>query len=82
MTISEQLARILVDDLGISEDWIAPHTTLNDAGLDSLALAELAELLPERVGVHLGDDVLAKAATVGELSTMVERELAAAGQQR
>ncbi|WP_327749768.1 acyl carrier protein [Streptomyces europaeiscabiei] len=80
MTTNPQLVRILVDDLGITEGDLRPDASLNDAGLDSLALAELAELLPERLGVRLGDDVLNKAATVGDLSTMVEQQLV--GQQR
>ncbi|WP_333745690.1 acyl carrier protein [Streptomyces sp. IBSBF 2950] len=80
MTTNPQLVRILVDDLGITEDDLRPDASLNDAGLDSLALAELAELLPERLGVRLGDDVLNKAATVGALSTMIEQQLV--GQQR
>ncbi|MDW8478348.1 acyl carrier protein [Streptomyces scabiei] len=80
MTTTPQLVRILVDDLGIAEGDLRPDASLNDAGLDSLALAELAELLPERLGVRLGDDVLNKAATVGALSTMIEQQLA--GQQR
>ncbi|GGN41009.1 acyl carrier protein [Streptomyces fuscichromogenes] len=70
-----QLVRILVEDLGIGEDNLRPDASLNDAGLDSLALAELAELLPERLGFRLGDDVLNKAATVGALSTLVEQQL-------
>ncbi|UUU28453.1 acyl carrier protein [Streptomyces sp. CA-210063] len=73
-----QLVRILVEDLGISEDDLRPDASLNDTGLDSLALAEL---LPERLGVHLGDDVLNKAATVGALNTLVEQQLAAQEQQ-
>ncbi|MDX3697805.1 acyl carrier protein [Streptomyces europaeiscabiei] len=76
-----QLVRILVEDLGISEDDLRPDASLNDTGLDSLALAELAELLPERLGVHLGDDVLNKAPTVGALNTLVEQQLAAQEQQ-
>ena len=76
-----QLIRILVEDLGISEDDLRPHASLNDAGLDSLALAELAELLPERLGIRLGDDVLNKAACVGALSTLVEQQLTAQEQQ-
>ncbi|MFE7927550.1 acyl carrier protein [Streptomyces sp. NPDC057456] len=81
MTPHQQLVRILVDDLGIGEDDLRSDTSLNDAGLDSLALAELAELLPERLGVHLGDDVLTKAATIGALSTLVEQTLAAQDQR-
>ncbi|MEU9405778.1 acyl carrier protein [Streptomyces sp. NPDC048281] len=76
-----QLVRILVEDLGIGEHDLRADASLNDAGLDSLALAELAELLPERLGVHLGDDVLNKAATVGALSTLVEQQLTAQEQQ-
>ncbi|MFE9446358.1 acyl carrier protein [Streptomyces sp. NPDC006602] len=62
-------------------DDLRPDASLNDAGLDSLALAELAEVLPERLGVHLGDGVLNKAATVGALNTLVEQQLAAQEQQ-
>lgn len=76
-----KLVRILVEDLGISEDDLRPDASLNDAGLDSLALAELAELLPERLGVHLGDDVLNKAATVAALNTLIEQQLATQEQQ-
>ncbi|MEH0516852.1 acyl carrier protein [Streptomyces sp. B21-079] len=76
-----KLVRILVEDLGISEDDLRPDASLNDAGLDSLALAELAELLPERLGVHLGDDVLNKASTIAALNTLIEQQLASQEQR-
>ncbi|WP_242432977.1 phosphopantetheine-binding protein [Streptomyces sp. Root264] len=72
-----KLVRILVEDLGISEDDLRPDASLNDAGLDSLALAELAELL----GVHLGDDVLNKASTIAALNTLIEQQLASQEQR-
>ncbi|KRD23563.1 hypothetical protein ASE41_10975 [Streptomyces sp. Root264] len=71
------MVRILVEDLGISEDDLRPDASLNDAGLDSLALAELAELL----GVHLGDDVLNKASTIAALNTLIEQQLASQEQR-
>ncbi|MEH0449818.1 acyl carrier protein [Streptomyces sp. B21-102] len=73
-----KLVRILVEDLGISEDDLRPDASLNDAGLDSLALAEL---LPERLGVHLGDDVLNKASTIAALNTLIEQQLASQEQR-
>ncbi|MER5586540.1 phosphopantetheine-binding protein [Streptomyces asoensis] len=75
-TVNPQLVRILVEDLGISEDDLHPG-----ASLDSLALAELAELLPERLGVHLGDDALNKASTLAALNTLVTQQLAVQEQQ-
>ncbi|MEU5243831.1 acyl carrier protein [Streptomyces asoensis] len=80
-TVNPQLVRILVEDLGISEDDLRPDASLNDAGLDSLARAELAELLPERLGVHLGDDALNKASTLAALNTLVTQQLAVQEQQ-
>ncbi|MFE7077735.1 phosphopantetheine-binding protein [Streptomyces sp. NPDC057620] len=78
--MTSELARILVDDLHLDQTQLRPDAGLEEAGLDSLALAELAALLAER-GVDVSDDALHKATTVEDLAALVETALRA-GERR
>ncbi|WP_067482086.1 phosphopantetheine-binding protein [Actinomadura hibisca] len=53
-----------------------PDTGLEEAGLDSLALAELSLLLAER-GVQVGQDELAATATLPALDQLIASRLPA-----
>ncbi|MFD0852184.1 acyl carrier protein [Actinomadura adrarensis] len=64
----------LLDSLEVDRrDW-RPEASLEEAGLDSLALAELSILLNDR-GTQIGEDELATAATLKELDRMVTNRL-------
>ncbi|MEU3975175.1 phosphopantetheine-binding protein [Streptomyces bacillaris] len=72
--MNRTLKMILIGPLQMDEEVLRPETSLEDAGLDSLAIAELDLLLAE-LGVALGEDRLAAATTVGALDQLVDEHL-------
>ncbi|WP_246096754.1 acyl carrier protein [Streptomyces botrytidirepellens] len=69
------LKDILTGHLQVGEQSLRPEASLEDAGLDSLAIAELDLLLAEH-GVTIGEDRLASVTTVGALDQLVDKHLA------
>ncbi|MDX3367437.1 acyl carrier protein [Streptomyces sp. ME02-6987-2C] len=73
--MNQTLKTILTGPLQVDEDSLRPEASLEDAGLDSLAIAELDLLLAEQ-GVALGEDRIASVTTVGALDQLVDEHLA------
>ncbi len=73
--MNPSLMEILVTDLQLDPQALRPESRLEDAGLDSLTLAELSVQLRDRSGVQVGEDELSSATTVGALDRMVEERL-------
>ncbi|MER6408982.1 acyl carrier protein [Streptomyces viridosporus] len=73
--MNQTLKNILTGPLQVDEQSLRPEASLEDAGLDSLAIAELDLLLAEH-GVTLGEDRLASVTTVGALDQLVDEHLA------
>jgi acyl carrier protein len=71
----DELKSILVNDIGLAEDNIRPDATLEDAGMDSLALVELSLVLEKRYAVEISDDELVETATVAEISNLVAQRV-------
>ncbi|MEH6373906.1 acyl carrier protein [Streptomyces sp. KLMMK] len=74
--MNQSLREILVTGLTLDPQKLRPDVHLEEAGLDSLAIAELGLLLHERTGVAIGEDVLSSAVTLGALDQLVEERLA------
>jgi acyl carrier protein len=72
--VNEILRNILTGPLQVDEQSLRPEASLEDAGLDSLAIAELDLLLAEQ-GVTLGEDRLTSVRTVGALDRLVDEHL-------
>ncbi|MGW0964706.1 acyl carrier protein [Streptomyces sp. NPDC002516] len=51
---TESLLGLLQELFAFPEDMLSPTKTLDDLGLDSLALMELGAVLQERTGVEVG----------------------------
>ncbi|MEV0442938.1 acyl carrier protein [Streptomyces spectabilis] len=68
------LKDILTGPLQVGEQSLRPQANLEDAGLDSLAIAELDLLLAEH-GITLGEDRLTSVTTVGALDQLVDEHL-------
>ena len=66
----EELREILIS-LGLPEDEIRPEATREDAGLDSLAVVELALVLRREKGLAVSEDELAATSTVAEVAALV-----------
>ncbi|MFE3946235.1 phosphopantetheine-binding protein [Streptomyces sp. NPDC059118] len=73
--MNEILKTILTGPLQVDEKLLRPEASLEDAGLDSLAIAELDLLLAEQ-GFAVGEDRLASVTTVGALDQLVDEHLA------
>ncbi|MFF2374919.1 acyl carrier protein [Streptomyces xiamenensis] len=72
--MNQTLKTILTGSLQVDEKSLSPEASLEEAGLDSLAIAELDLLLAEH-DVTLGEDRLASVTTVGDLDRLVSERL-------
>ena len=65
----EKIKEILVEELSIKADDITPESELvNDLGINSLELADLILLCEEKFDIEIGDDVIHKFITVGDVA--------------
>lgn len=65
----EKVKALLVDELGINESDITPSSELaTDLGINSLELADLVLLCEEKFDIEIGDDVIHKFITVGDVA--------------
>lgn len=73
--MNQILEHILTGPLQVNPQALRPAVSLEDAGIDSLAIAELDLLLAEH-GVSIGEDRIASVTTVGALDQLVDEHLA------
>jgi acyl carrier protein len=65
----EKVKALLVEELSIEESQITPDAELvNDLGINSLELADLVLLCEEKFDTEIGDDVIHKFITVGDVA--------------
>ena len=65
----EKVKALLVEELSINPDDITPAAELvNDLGINSLELADLVQLCEEKFDIEIGDDVVHKFITVGDVA--------------
>lgn len=64
----DKVKDLLVEELSINPDEITPTAELvNDLGINSLELADLVLLCEEKFEIEIGDDVVHKFITVGDV---------------
>lgn len=68
------LESILLNDLKLPADRLSPDASLDDAGLDSLAVVELSVLLGDRLGINIREAEIEGASTLKELDLLVEQK--------
>ncbi len=69
----EQVKTLLVEELNINEADITPTAELvEDLGINSLELADLVLLCEEKFEIEIGDEVIHKFITVGDVSDYLE----------
>jgi len=69
----DKVKNLLVEELDIDENDIAPDTQLvNDLGINSLELADLVLLCEDTFGVSISDDDIHKFVTVGDVVAYLE----------
>lgn len=66
---------IIAQELNIDEDKIQPKATLNDLGIDSLALLELIMCLEMEFDIVIEDDEVASLKNMEDLLNLVEKKL-------
>ena len=76
--IETKLNALLVDDLGIDQDRIAPDASFaSDLEIDSLGVVELLMALEDNFGVKIPDDEAESITTVREAVDLVAAKLGA-----
>ena len=75
------LFEILTTKFDVPEREITPGSTMDELDIDSLALAELALALQDRVGVKIEDHEADKDTTVAELTATLAAKRATASAQ-
>ena len=69
----EQVAKILADQLGISQSKITPDSDIvKDLGADSLDVVELLMTLEDNTGKTIPEEKVADLKTVGDVVAMLE----------
>ena len=73
----EDLKRILVDRVGLSEDAVVddPNASFEDMGLDSLAFVEIQLAMQQDYGFTIPDEDAQSITKVGEAIDYVNRRL-------
>jgi len=70
----EQIKDLLVEELQVNPDEVTPDAELvNDLGINSLELADLALLCEERYDLEIGEDDLGKFVTVGDVADYLSK---------
>ncbi|MBE6711508.1 MAG: acyl carrier protein [Clostridia bacterium] len=65
----EKIKELLVEELSIKAEDITPESELvSDLGINSLELADLVLLCEEKFDIEIGDDVIHKFITVGDVA--------------
>ncbi|MCS0638604.1 acyl carrier protein [Streptomyces sp. LP05-1] len=63
----------LITDFRVPEDEVTPDATLEQLELDSLALAEFALILEERLGVKIDSEHAVRTTTLAEITDHLDR---------
>ena len=72
-TVADKVKKIVVDQLGVSEDQVTPEAKfIEDLGADSLDQVELVMALEEEFGSDIPDEDAEKLTTVGDAIAYVE----------
>lgn len=74
----EVLRSILVEDLHMRADDVAPTAGRTEVGLDSLAVVELSSVLRNRLGIEIPDYELLELATVDDIAALMRERLSSA----
>ena len=75
MSIDNDIERDIVEYLGahygVEPDEIADESTLEDLGLDSLGVADIADIVESKYGVSLDDERIAGVRTLSDLKDLI-----------
>lgn len=69
----ELLKSVMSEALQLNVNRIRPNTSLEDAGLDSLAVVELSMTLNQHHNIEITDDELLELNTIAEIVALMEQ---------
>ncbi len=73
-SVSDRVKKIVVDQLGVSEDQVTPEAKfMDDLGADSLDVVELVMAFEEEFGSDIPDEDAEKLTTVGDAIAYIEK---------
>ena len=72
-TVADKVKKIVVDQLGVSEDQVTPEAKfIEDLGADSLDQVELVMAFEEEFGADIPDEDAEKLTSVGDAIAYIE----------
>jgi len=78
MSLDERVAEIIVEQLGVSPQEIAPEASfMDDLGADSLDIVELVMAMEEAFDIEIPDDDAAKIQKIRDAVTYVRERVEA-----
>jgi acyl carrier protein len=77
-TPAEVIDRFLVERCDVAPERLKAETTLQDLGLDSMMLLEVMMEVEDRFGIKLGEVQLPPNPSLGDISALAARHIAAA----
>ncbi|MGE4296603.1 MAG: acyl carrier protein [Desulfovibrionaceae bacterium] len=76
MSVEEKVKKIIMDQLGVSEDEIKPEASfVDDLGADSLDLTELIMAMEEEFGTEIDDDDAQKILKVQDAVSYIQAKV-------
>jgi acyl carrier protein len=73
MSVEERVKKIIVEQLGVNADEVAPESVfVDDLGADSLDTVELVMAFEEEFDLEIPDDDAEKITTVGDAVKYIE----------
>ena len=73
--IEEKVKSIIVDQLGVTEEQVAPEAKfIEDLGADSLDTVELVMAFEDEFGISVHDDEAEKLTSVGEVLAYIDNK--------
>jgi len=74
--VEDQVADIIVEQLGISREEIVPEASfIDDLGADSLDIVELVMAMEEKFDLEIPDDDAEKIQSIGDAFTYVKEHI-------
>ncbi len=76
MAVAEEVKKMIVEQLGVSESEVVPEAKfIDDLGADSLDIVELVMALEDEYGIEIPDEDAEKIETVGDEIKYIEEHM-------
>ncbi len=76
-TVEQQVRKILIEQLGVSDDEVTPTSRIyDDLGADSLDAVDITMAVEERFTLDIPDEDMGQWQTVGDIVAYIEKRRA------